>query len=256
MSLKKNILATYLSQLYVTLIGIVLVPLYLEYMGAEAYGLVGFFTMLQAWFNLLDMGLTPALAREAARYCGGVTDGLTFRRLVRALEGIFLIVAVIGGVGLFFASGPVAHQWLQASRMPPGEIQIAVQLMAIAISMRWMAGLYRSVINGSERLTWLGGFNAAIATLRFAGVVPAMIAFGATPQVFFSYQVGVAVIELAGLMIYGYGLLPRIEPAAVTPLVRRGAIQRMDPRAERRTAECDLFSVATGGSLAAGTPLP
>ena len=31
-------------------------PLYIKYMGAEAYGLVGFFTMLQAWFGLLDMG--------------------------------------------------------------------------------------------------------------------------------------------------------------------------------------------------------
>lgn len=54
MSLKSNIAANYASQLYTTLIGIVLVPLYLQYMGTEAYGLVGFFVMLQAWFNLLD----------------------------------------------------------------------------------------------------------------------------------------------------------------------------------------------------------
>ena len=51
MSLKSNIAANYASQLYTTLIGIVLVPLYLRYMGSEAYGLVGFFAMLQAWFN-------------------------------------------------------------------------------------------------------------------------------------------------------------------------------------------------------------
>jgi O-antigen/teichoic acid export membrane protein len=67
MPLKKNILANYASQIYVTLIGIFMVPLYIKYMGAEAYGLVGFFAMLQAWFNLLDMGLTPTTARETAR---------------------------------------------------------------------------------------------------------------------------------------------------------------------------------------------
>jgi O-antigen/teichoic acid export membrane protein len=50
-SLKRNILANYVSQFYVTIIGIVAMPLYLRYLGVEAYGLVGFFAMLQAWFN-------------------------------------------------------------------------------------------------------------------------------------------------------------------------------------------------------------
>ena len=70
-----------------------MVPLYIKYMGPEAYGLVGFFAMLQAWFNLLDMGLTPTIARETARFRGGATDALSYRRLVRALEGVFLVVA-------------------------------------------------------------------------------------------------------------------------------------------------------------------
>ena len=40
MSLRRNIVANYLSQIYVTIIGIALVPLYIKHMGAEAYGLV------------------------------------------------------------------------------------------------------------------------------------------------------------------------------------------------------------------------
>ena len=76
MSVKRNIVANYAGQLYATLIGILLVPLYVRYMGVEAYGLVGFFTMLQGWFMLLDMGLTPTLGREAARFKGGAIDAL------------------------------------------------------------------------------------------------------------------------------------------------------------------------------------
>jgi O-antigen/teichoic acid export membrane protein len=97
MSLQKNILANYASQSYVTVIGIVILPLYIKYMGAEAYGLVGFFAMLQMWFNLLDMGLTPTIARETARFRGGAMDILSYRHLVRALEGVFLTVALLGG---------------------------------------------------------------------------------------------------------------------------------------------------------------
>ena len=138
MSLKINILANYLSQLYVTLIGIVMVPVYIKYMGAEAYGLVGFFAMLQAWFMLLDMGLTPTMARETARFRGGATDALHYRRLVQALEGVFLAVALVGGVLLFAASGYIAREWLHATMLPITEVQTAIQLMAIIIAMRWM----------------------------------------------------------------------------------------------------------------------
>lgn len=210
MSLKKNILANYASQFYVTLIGIVTVPLYIKYMGAEAYGLVGFFAMLQAWFMLLDMGLTPTIARQTARFRGGATDALSYRRLVRALEGVFLIVALVGGAAMFAASRYIAQDWLQAAQLPIVEVQTALQLMAIIIALRWMCGLYRGAISGSERLIWLGGFNSIIATLRFVGVLPLLIFVGVTPTLFFSFQFGVALIELAGLMFYAYRLLPII----------------------------------------------
>lgn len=67
-SLKKNLIANYIGQFYLTIIGIVMVPLYVRYMGAEGYGLVGFYAPLQAWFQLLDTGLTPALVRLVASY--------------------------------------------------------------------------------------------------------------------------------------------------------------------------------------------
>ena len=210
MSLKKNILANYVSQIYVTLVGIVMVPLYIKYMGAEAYGLVGFFAMLQAWFNLLDMGLTPTMARETSRFHGGATDALSYRRLVRALEGIFLVVALLGGAVLLAASGYIAHDWLQASKLPIAEVQAAIQLMAIVIALRWMCGLYRGVISGSERLVWLGGYNSIMATLRFVGVLPLLMFVGVTPTIFFGFQLGVAVIELTVLLLYAYRLLPEI----------------------------------------------
>lgn len=155
MPLKRNIFANYASQIYVTIIGIVIVPLYVKYMGAEAYGLVGFFSMLQAWFNLLDIGLTPTLSRETARYRGGATDPSGYRRLVRAMESVFLVTALAGGGILFILSGRIARDWLQASQLPLAEVQSALQLMAIIVAMRWVCGLYRGVVSGAERLVWL-----------------------------------------------------------------------------------------------------
>lgn len=217
MSLKKNILANYASQIYVTLIGIVMVPLYIEYMGAEAYGLVGFFVMLQAWFNLLDMGLTLTMARETARFHGGAMDALSYRRLARVLEGVFLVVALTGGVVMFSAAGYIAHDWLQASQLPISEVQTAVQLMAVIVAMRWTCGLYRGAISGSERLVWLGGYSSLVATLRFVGVLPVLMFVGATPTIFFGFQLAVAGMEFMGLLFYAYRLLPDIPQAQRLP---------------------------------------
>lgn len=211
MSLKKNVLSNYVSQIYVTVIGIVMVPLYLKYMGAEAYGLVGFFAMLQTWFSLLDMGLTPTMSRETARFRGGATDALSYRRLVRALEGIFLTVALLGGGFMFAFSDLIARKWLQATQLPITEVIIALQLMAIIIALRWMSSLYRGAIIGFEHLVWLGVFNSLMASLRFIGVLLVLIFIGTAPKVFFSFQLVVSVLELAGVLIYTYHLLPVIQ---------------------------------------------
>jgi O-antigen/teichoic acid export membrane protein len=216
-SLKNNILANYVSQMYVTLIGIVTVPLYIKYMGAEAYGLVGFFALMQAFFTLLDMGLTNTISRETARLRGGVSDALIYRRLVRALEGIFLVIALLGGGILFAASGYIAQDWLQAKQLPIAEVETAIQIMAALVALRWMCGLYRGAITGAERLVWLGGYNSLIATLRFIGVLPVLMFVGATPTIFFSYQFAVATLEYAGFLFQAYRLFPAVSQSKRLP---------------------------------------
>lgn len=211
MSLKRNIAASYAGQIYVTLIGIVLVPMYVRYMGAEAYGLIGFYAMLQAWFQLLDMGLTPTMARETARYGGGATDALNLRRLLRVLEAIFFAVGMLGATVMIAGSGFIASTWLKVQQLPLAEVQEAVMLMAVVIALRWICGLYRGAISGFERLVWLNNFNIVFATIRFGLVIPYMIHAGATPANFFGYQLVVAIIEAAILIAMTYRLMPKID---------------------------------------------
>lgn len=208
MSLKRNILSNYASQIYVTAVGILILPLYIKYIGAEAYGLVGFFTMLQAWFSLLDLGLTPTISRETARYHGGAMSALAYRQLFRALSLMFASIALIGGVSLWLFSGLIATRWLNVTELPMSEVILAVQVMAISVALRWMGGLYRGVVTGSERLVWLSGFNALIATLRFIAVFASMWLYGFTPFVFFIHQLAVALLEILGLFLMSLRLLP------------------------------------------------
>lgn len=213
-SFRASVFASYASQIYIALVGIVLMPVYLRLMGAEAYGLVAFFTVLQAWFQLLDFGLSPTLARECARFHGGATDALALRRLVRALELIFLVLGCSASIGLAVGADWIASNWIKADSLPVEQIALCVQLMAATIAMRWMSGLYRGALGGLEQLVWLGGFNVAVATARFVLVVPVLQTAGATPIVFFVYQVLVATVELLALAWRTYARLPRIAPRA------------------------------------------
>ncbi len=208
MALKNNIIANYASQLYAAGIGILILPLYIKYMGAEAYGLVGFFTMLQAWFALLDLGLTPTIARETARYHGGSMSALHYRQLFRALSTIFVGTAVIGGTVLWLLAEPIAYKWLQVETLSMYAVVVAVQIMAVSVALRWLGGLFRGVITGSERLVWLSGFNATIATLRFPAVFITMWQYGFTPTVFFWHQFAVAIFEVLGLYLMSNKLKP------------------------------------------------
>lgn len=208
MSLKNNIAANYTSQVYVTAVGILILPLYIKYMGPEAYGLIGFFTMLQACFALLDLGLTPTIGRETARFYGGSMSALFYRQLFRALSFIFSTISIIGGSVLWLSSDLIATSWLNATNLPLSDVVLAVKIMAISVALRWMGGLYRGVITGSERLVWLSGFNALIATLRYISVFLSMWWYGFTPVVFFAHQFFVALIEVTGLLWMSSQLLP------------------------------------------------
>ena len=57
--LKRNLVANYLGQSWSAVMGLAFIPLYIHYLGMEAFGLIGLFAVMQAWLTLLDAGMTP-----------------------------------------------------------------------------------------------------------------------------------------------------------------------------------------------------
>lgn len=206
--LKINILVNYISQIYIAAIGIILLPFYIKYMGSEAYGLIGFFSILQAWFNVLDLGLTPTISRETARYKGNALSSLSFRRLLRALTIIFISIAIIGSIGLLSQSENIALHWLKIEELPIKDVIYSIQIMSICVALRWVGGLYRGIISGSERIVTLSIINIVISTLRFVVVIPVMFYYGFKPTTFFSFQLIVAIIEFIILLSFSLKEIP------------------------------------------------
>lgn len=226
MSYKTDIAANYLSQAYVIVVGMVVVPSYVRMMGTEAYGLISFFAVLQACFQIMDMGLSATIVRETSQFRGGVISARSLRNLLRALEALFAGMAVIVASAVLLGSDTIAHDWLQVRELATGEVRNAIMLMALIAAFRWIAGLYRGIITGFQQLVWLSGFNALVATFRFLLVIPVMISLGATPAVFFGYQVLMAVLEALVLLAKAYRCLPSA-PGAVRLAQSMEALRRV-----------------------------
>lgn len=183
-------------------------PLYLRYLGAEAFGLVGVHVMLQAWVSVLDMGLTPALMREMSRFRAGTLLANEAAVRLRTLE-VLLGTFAVAVVGLLWAgSGWIGGIWLSASELPETVLARCITLIGLAVALRWLTGLHRAALAGLERQDWVNGLSAGFATLRFAGVLPLLIFIFNSPEHFFAFQAGVGALELFALATIVHRLVP------------------------------------------------
>lgn len=198
------------------LIGIVFTPLYLQYLGAEAYGLVGFFALMQAWMNLLDLGLSPTLARQAA-YARGNNGFDVFKKLLKSFEVIFFTLALCIIITIYGNSGWIAQSWIKAESLDTKVLTYCVVLMGIMIGLRWFTGLYRSGINGLEDQVWLNTANIVITSFKFIGALLLLSFFTQKIQHFFEYQLVIAVVEVLVFATHFYRTLPKTKQS--TPVI-------------------------------------
>ena len=195
-SLRRDIAVNYASQVYAALIGIAMVPLYLKYMGIEAYGLVGFFAMVQAWSQLLDFGLSQTLGREAAKLNAGATSVESLNMFLRLLE-IILGVFGVAIVALAWTLGSwVAGSWLKLVALDPADVARCVGVVGIVLGLRLVSGVYRGGLLGLGHQVGANAIAAAVATLRSAVVVAVRIWVSNSILAFFLFQLAVAVAEV------------------------------------------------------------
>ncbi|MBX8477396.1 oligosaccharide flippase family protein [Pseudomonas cichorii] len=190
-----NTALNYAGQAYVMLVGIVIMPFYLSHLGAEAYGLIGFFTVMQAWLQLLDAGMSPSLVRAVARHQGSPTGERHQGRILRSFEIMFLPMTLLSALGVYAASTWIAEQWLNAQELAPQTLVNCIDLMGVVIALRLYSTLYKSGIQGLEQHAWLNAVNILIATLRYFGGLVLVSSLSQDPQDFFEFQVAVALLE-------------------------------------------------------------
>lgn len=213
MSLEKNVLANYLGQGWRALMSLAFVPLYIMYLGIEAYGLIGIFAILQAWLGLLDMGMKPALGREMARFIGGAHNPQSIRDLLRTIEIIGVAIAAVVALGIWAASGWLATDWLTAQNLPVDVVARAFAVMGAVTALSFIESIYVSSIVGLQRQVLQNVVISIMATARGLGAVGVLVWVSPTIDAFFIWQ---GVISLMTVALYA-GVTYRTLPPAPRP---------------------------------------
>ena len=199
--LRRNVIANYISQIYAALAGILSVPVYAKYLGIETFGVIGFYITLQAWFQVLDVGLSTTLSRESSLYNADHSRQSVFTRVKSLLERFFFGAAACAIAIFLFGAKWISINWIKTNHIPPSTIELALQLMGIIIAFRWLSCLYRGIVIGFELQVWLAKLNITVTTARFLVPLPFIIYLDVGLIFYFYMQLAVAVAEFLFLYL-------------------------------------------------------
>lgn len=213
-SIKRNVIANYLGGGWSALMGLAFLPLYIHYLGMEAYGLIGVFAILQAWLTLLDMGMTPTLNREMARFTAGAHTVQSIRDLLHSLEIICFAIAALIGIVIWLSASWLSTHWLQAEQLPVKKVAQAISIIGFVVALRFIESLYRGAILGLQKQVWLSAVGSGLATLRWGGAVLVLMWASNSIEAFFIWQglVSVVAISTFGFIVHRH--LPKTDAVA------------------------------------------
>jgi O-antigen/teichoic acid export membrane protein len=195
-NIRFNAIANYFGQGYTIAVAIICTPLYLQYLGAEPYGLVGFFMLMQNWLNLLDMGLSATFIRQVSFARGKVSRFKKFINLLRSFEIIFFAIAISVVLVIYFKSDWLAYKWIKAIQLSPEIISYCISIMGIVVGLRFFSTLYRGGIVGFEDQIWLNKALVVINSLKYIGAFLIIIYISNDIKLFFEYQLIIAFLEV------------------------------------------------------------
>ena len=106
-SLKASLIANFAGKAWAASLGLLFIPVYVSFLGIEAYGLVGFFTTLTMLAAAFDLGLSTTLNRSLAQaktQSNGINDS---HDLLFSMELVYWPLMIVVALTVFRSSSAV-----------------------------------------------------------------------------------------------------------------------------------------------------
>jgi O-antigen/teichoic acid export membrane protein len=206
--LKFGLLANFAGTGWSALVQLACIPLYLRFLGIEAFGLIGFYLILQAMLQVLDLGLSPTMNREMARYSVQPEKAGEARDLVRTLEAGYWLIGIAIGALILAAAPVIATDWVKASAIRVRDVQHTVMLMGVLAVFQWPVSLYQGGLMGLGRQVLYNSLSISLVTVANGGAVLILWLVSPTIQAFFLWLVAASAAKAILLAIFLWRSLP------------------------------------------------
>lgn len=207
---RHNIIANAAGSGWALLISLAVVPLYIRFLGIEAYGLIGLFLSLTAIFSLLDFGLRTTLNRKLAQLSVQSGTEQEMRNLLRTLEIIYWMIGIVIGVSVALMAPLAAAYWIKPQQLSTEAVARALTMIGIVIACQWPLALYSGGMAGLQKQVTLNIVASSFATARSLGAVLVLWQIAPTLEALFSWFI---IVSLTETLTTGYLLWSRL-PAA------------------------------------------
>lgn len=205
---RDGLLANFAGAGWSALTQLVCIPLYVKFLGIEAYGLIGFYLMFQAMMQVLDLGLSPTMNREMARYSVQPEKAAEARDLVRTLEVGYWLVGFLVAATLLGASTWIATHWIKAGTFPTAIIKQSVVLMAILAFFQWPVSFYQGGLMGLHQQILFNAVKISAVTMNSIGSVLILWLVSPTIQAFLIWQLIISAVQAVVLAMSLWKTLP------------------------------------------------
>lgn len=210
--LRSNILANFAGKGWTALMALAFVPVYIDFIGIEAYGLVGIFLSLLALSTILDLGLSTSLNKELAHM--SVHQGINaqdMKNLVRTLELVYWALAILIAGIIALAAPLLTKYWLSPKMLSEEQVFQAIILMGITIAFQWPFTLYAGGLMGLQQQVKQNIILVIFSTLRAVGAILVLWLISPTIQAFFLWQLFVSLLQTISTRIILKRCLPHTE---------------------------------------------
>ena len=212
--LKLNAIANYAGNICSNLLSFLLVPVYLHYLGVEAYGLIGGFYAVISFIGLLDLGLSATIKREVALRKVIPEKLLTIPDLLRTTEIIYWCTGTVILLLMVLLAQPISTQWINAENIAKATVKWAVIILGLTVAIRWPVTTYRGTLIALEKQVLLNILEGALKTFRELGAVLILVMISPTIIAFLLWQAFIAVLEVLLMMVFAWRNVPKIENRA------------------------------------------
>jgi O-antigen/teichoic acid export membrane protein len=207
--LTRNVVANFIGRGWTAIVLVAFVPLYIDLLGIEAYGLIGLFVSLQTLTSVLDLGLSTTLNREVTRLAAQPGREQETRDLVCTLEWIYWGAAGLIMLLAFGLAPLVAGYWITSQSLPEETVRRACFFMGVAVALRFPFALYSGGLLGLQRQVLFNALLVFTTALQWVGALVLLKVIPPTITSFFIWQVVASGLQTAASAFLLWRLLAR-----------------------------------------------